>query len=46
MGVTQEALDEVGVSPPRLLSRSDRFRTWNDCQHTFHMVLDYLSPGP
>ena len=35
MGVTQEALEEVGVSPPRLLSRSDRFRTWVDRQFRF-----------
>ena len=27
VGVTQEALEEAGVSPPRLLRRSDRFRT-------------------
>ena len=27
VGVTQEALEEAGVSPPRLLKRSDRFRT-------------------
>ena len=44
--MTQEALEEVGVSPPRLLSRSDRFRTWVDCQlRLLAIILDCLSPG-
>ena len=38
VGVTQEALEEVGVSPPRLLRRSDRFRTWVDRQ--LGIILD------
>ena len=44
VGVTQEALEEVGVSPPRLLRRSDRFRTWVDCQ--LGIILDRYLPGP
>ena len=47
VGVTQEALEEVGVSPPRLLSRSDRFRTWVDCQIRLpESFLFAKSPGP
>ena len=44
VGVTQEALEEVGVSPPRLLRRSDRFRTWVDRQ--LGIILDRYLPGP
>ena len=45
MGVTQEALEDAGVSPPRLLSRSDRFLTWVDClKLRLFLIVNHLVP--